>query len=238
MRLFRWCEKKCANREGAGGRVTPFSSAETVVPVTSGKHDDKPAVVAESFDHKLKCVGFDWVSSSSDAGEYHGSSSSHQRLLTPWISSSSPPQLQTAELQRQHQSACRQVSSRPAPDADRSFAGFRPVDCSLPLHVDDAFSTYRDDDSDSTDAWLAQPSCPASRRETLLAHRYPERAPPTRRPVVPSLRLYLRNRRPSDRLQLFLESPTHTGFGPVSDGKSPQRPVACDLCAGRLVVLR
>ena len=36
----------------------------------------------------------------------------------------------------------------------------------------------------------------------------------------------------------LLESPTHTGFGHVSDGKSPQRPVACDLCAGRLLVLQ
>ena len=54
-----------------------------------------------------------------------------------------------------------------ASDADLSFAGFRPVDCSLPLRVDDAFSIYRND-SDWADAWQVGPSCLAGRRDTLF----------------------------------------------------------------------
>ena len=79
-------------------------------------------------------------------------------------------------------------------DADLSFAGFRAVDCSLPLRVDDAFSTYRND-SDWADVWQAGPSCLASRRDTSLAYFYSEREPgplhsqpPARRPVFLVLR--------------------------------------------------
>ena len=37
--------------------------------------------------------------------------------------------------------------SPPASDADSSLAGFRQVDCPLRLRVDDAFSSYQEDDS-------------------------------------------------------------------------------------------
>ena len=73
------------------GSVTPVLSAEAVVPVTSGKHEDKPAVVTGSPGHGPECVDLDWDSSSGDDGVHHVPSSSHQRLPTPWISGSSPP---------------------------------------------------------------------------------------------------------------------------------------------------
>ena len=94
------CWKEVRQPRGAGGAgdsrpsggVTRISSAEAVVPVATGKHDDKRAVVAERPDHDPKSASPDWdSSSSSDAEVYHASASSHQRLPTPWISRCTPP---------------------------------------------------------------------------------------------------------------------------------------------------
>ena len=57
-----------------------------------------------------------------------------------------------------------------ASDADSTFAGFRSFDCPLRLRVEDAFSCYREDDSDWVDAWCVQLSCLVSRHATLVAH--------------------------------------------------------------------
>ena len=54
------------------------------------------------------------------------------------------------------------ISSRPASEADCSLAGIRTVDCPLRLRADDAFSSYREDDSIWIDCWRVQQSCPVS----------------------------------------------------------------------------
>ena len=60
--------------------------------------------------------------------------------------------------------------SRPASDADDSLAGIRAVDCPIRLHIEDVFTSYREDDSDWFDAWRGQQSSPAIRGATLKAH--------------------------------------------------------------------
>ena len=109
------------------------------------------------------------------------------------------------------------IRSPSASDADHSCADFRPVDCSMPFRVDDAFSFYGENDSDWGDAWHVQPSCLASRREIRLAHLHSEREPgplrsqpPTHHTVVPVLRHDHRNRRPSDRQQFLSWNPGPT----------------------------
>ena len=54
---------------------------------------------------------------------------------------------------------CRQLTL----PVDSTFAGFRAVDCPLRLRVSDAFSCYKEDDSDWMDIWRVQFSCPTSR---------------------------------------------------------------------------
>ena len=108
------------------------------------------------------------------------------------------------------------IQSPSASEADLSFAGFRPADCSLPLRVDDVFASYRDNDNDWADAWQAGLSCPANRRETLLAHIYSEHEPSPLRPqplnhqsVVPVPRQDQRNRRPQTDCRFFPGIPDH-----------------------------
>ena len=60
--------------------------------------------------------------------------------------------------------------SRPTSDADDSLAGIRAVDCPIRLHIEDVFTSYREDDSDWFDAWRGQQSSPAIRGATLKAH--------------------------------------------------------------------
>ena len=191
---------KCANWWTLGEPATPppravsrrFYLPKLSIFVTSGKHEDKLAVVTGSPDHGPKCVGLEWSSSSGDDDVYHVPSSSHQRL--PCLQRGS----RAARRRRPSDSripttppVCLPpgIQSLPASDADRSFARFRPVNCSLPLRVDDACSTNREDDSDWADLWHVQPSCPASRRDTLIAlpraqtwsAALPGSAPPSRR---------------------------------------------------------
>ena len=222
MNPYRCFGRRNANREGGAGDpphlsdITPIFPAEAVVPFATRKQDHKPAVVAERPDHDPKFVDLDWDSSSSDAGVYHASSPSHQRLPGPWISSSTPPPSppDSKVLTTPPVNLPPGIQPPPASFAESSFPNFRPVDCSLPLRVDDAFATCQDNDSDWADAWQAGPSCPANRRETLLAHIYSEHEsgplrsqPPTHRSVVPVLRQDQRNRRPSDRPQLLYWNP-------------------------------
>ena len=60
--------------------------------------------------------------------------------------------------------------SRPASDAHDSLANIRAVDCPIRLHIEDVFTSYREDDSDWFDAWRGQQSSPAIRGATLKAH--------------------------------------------------------------------
>ena len=57
-------------------------------------------------------------------------------------------------------------------DAVSSLTGFRPVDCHLRLRVDDALSSYREDDMDWSDAWHTHQSCSSSRHATLISHLF------------------------------------------------------------------
>ena len=69
----------------------------------------------------------------------------HQRLLAPWMASRSPPPPPPDSRIPTNPPVSLPPGIQPpsASDADLSFAGFRPVDFSLPLRVDDAFETYR-----------------------------------------------------------------------------------------------
>ena len=60
----------------------------------------------------------------------------------------------------------------PNSDADASLLGFRQVDCSLRLRIDEALSTYGDDDEDWRDAWRTHQPCSSSRRATLISQLY------------------------------------------------------------------
>ena len=103
------------------------------------------------------------------------------------------------------------ISSLPTSDVDGPLSGFRQVDCSLRLRADDAFSSYREDDIRSVDAWRIQQSCQASRRDTL--HFSP----------FQRLRAYCRV---LDRL--FRRSPV-----PALKSDQPnRRPTSCKSCRG------
>ena len=78
--------------------------------------------------------------------------------------------------------------------------------------MEDAFSCYREDDSDWFDAWRMQPSCPASRRETPVAQSEQEPEPKHSQPLshhsaCPALRPDQKNKRPSDKLQILSWNP-------------------------------
>ena len=158
---IRMCWKEVRQSRGpgrAGDSATPVLSAESEVPVgtvTSSKREDKPAVATVSADCAPNAWGLDRDSSSGDTGVYHNSSSSHQRSPTPRISNSSPPSPHpNSRIPTTSPVSLPPGSQSPSvSDADSSFAGFRRVDCLMRLRVDDAFSSYREDDSDWDDAW-------------------------------------------------------------------------------------
>ena len=64
------------------------------------------------------------------------------------------------------------IQSLSSSDADGSLSGFRQVDCSLRLRIDEALSSYREDDGDWYDAWHTHQPCSSSRRATLISHLY------------------------------------------------------------------
>ena len=132
------------------------------------------------------------------------------------------------------------ISSLPTSDVDGPLSGFRQVDCSLRLRADDAFSSYREDDIRSVDAWRIQQSCQASRRDTLHFSPFQRLRAYCRvldwlfrRSPVPALKSDQPNRRPSDKLQILS---WNTGPARGSDRESacfaPQRPMACDFRTG------
>ena len=80
----------------------------------------------------------------------------------------------------------------------------------LRLRADDAFSSYREDDSNWMDAWRVQQSSPASRRDTLISHLFADREPAPeflehspRRSGEPALRSDQPNRRSTEKLQIL-----------------------------------
>ena len=186
--------------------VIPAVATESVVP----------AGATGSCSRDIKCPSLGWDSSSSDGDTYHAYRSSNQRLLAPWVSSSSPPAAppDSRVPTTPPVSLLPAFQSPSAFDADSSLAGFRAVDCTLRLRVEDASSCYREDDSDWVGAWRVQLSCPVSSRDTCLAHQYPNQEPapihsqpPSHRLSSPALRLDQRNKRPSDKLQMLSWNP-------------------------------
>ena len=138
------------------------SALTDCAPVVASGEAVVPAGVTASSSRENNFTGLDWDSSSGDGDTYHASASNNQRFPTPWISSSSPPPpppdcriLSTPPV-----SLPPGIKSPSASDADSSFAGYRAVDCPMRLRVEDAFSCYREDDSDRFDAGRVQLYCP------------------------------------------------------------------------------
>ena len=88
----------------------------------------------------------------------------HLRLPAPWVSSSArlPPTVDSSVPTTLPVNLPPGVQPS-ASDGDSSFDGYHTVVCPLPLRVEDAFSCYREDDSDWIDAVRVQLFCPASR---------------------------------------------------------------------------
>ena len=110
-----------------------------------------------------------WSSSCDEDERYSGN-----RFAAPWVSSISlpapPPDVRIPTTQNVQPPPS--ISSSPASDAFGSLTGFRRVYGPLRLRTDDAFSSYREDDSKWNDAWRSHQSCSCSRRATLISHLF------------------------------------------------------------------
>ena len=110
------------------------------------------------------------LDSSSDEDENY----SGRRFATPWVSSSSqhPPPPDERIPTTPNVQLPPGISSPPTSDVEGSLSGFRQVDCPFRLRADDAFSSYRQDDSNWKDARRSHLSCPSSRRATLISQLF------------------------------------------------------------------
>ena len=118
-------------------------TASTVERKTGGRASQ----VASGASPRLGSLS--WSSSSYEDERYSGN-----RFAAPWVSSSSlpppPPDERIPTTPNVHPP--HGISSPPAAEADGSLTGFRRVDCPLRLRTDDAFSSYREDDSNKNNA--------------------------------------------------------------------------------------
>ena len=140
-----------------------------------------------------------WVSFSDDDDHYNS-----RRVPTPWVSSSSepPPPLDERILTTPTVHQPPGIQSPPAFDADGSLTGFRRVDCPLRLRVDEAVSSYREDDRDWCDAWRTHQLCSSSRLSDC--EPAPEcLAQSFRQSLGPALQSDQRSRRQTDELQIL-----------------------------------
>ena len=131
------------------------------------------------------------------------------------------------------------ASARPPPltDADGSLTGFRRVNCPLRLRIDEALTSYREDEGDWCDAWRTHQPCSSSRSATLTSHRYNDCEPAPEfldRSPRPSpgfaLQSDQRSQRPTDKMQIFSwnRGPAR-GSGASLLASHLNGPVACDL---------
>ena len=108
----------------------------------------------------------------------------------------------------------RGIQSPTASDADWSLAGFRRVDCPLRLLIDEAFSSYRDDDGDWCDARRTRQPCSSYRHATLISHLFASHEPAPeflnlspRQSPGPALKSDQLSQRPTDKLQILSWNP-------------------------------
>ena len=134
--------------------MTPITTAATV-----------PAAQGASAGASPKRDSLGWGSSSDDDDHYRS-----RCIPTPWVLSSSqpPPPPDDRVPTTPPVSLPPGFQSPPGSDADSSLTGFRRVVCPLRLRIDEALSSYREDDRDRSDAWRTQQSCSASRHAVLV----------------------------------------------------------------------
>ena len=112
------------------------------------------SAAAPSRSH-TRCMCLDWDSSSGEDGTHQISKPNSQCQSTLGCRAFPPPppppdrSVPTTPVVSLPPS----FQSPPASDADCNLAGFRAVDCTVWLRVDDAFACCREDDSVWFDAW-------------------------------------------------------------------------------------
>ena len=199
-----WQEDRDPGVRGAGVPPPP-----TVTPVASGASSKRDRGAYAGASPKRGSHG--WGSSSDD--DDHNSS---RRVPTPWVSSSSqplpPPDDRMPTTPAVHLPPG--IQSPPASDADGSLTGFCSVDCPLRLRVDEALSSYRENDRDWSDAWHTHQSCSSSRHATLISHLFADCEPAPefsgqspRGSPGPSLKSDQYSRRQTDKLQILSWNP-------------------------------